>query len=146
MNQACLSKKIYISGALTGIKESEKIKDFYESIGLLCDQLAFQTHIPHLYTDPLKNPEISPRQVFEMDKRQVNAADLVIAYLGCPSFGVGMELAYADTNNIPIILLYERERIISRFPRGIPSIVAEIQFTSYEDALEQLRNILINWI
>jgi hypothetical protein len=67
---------------------------------------------------------------------------LVIAYLGFPSFGVGMELAYAEINNIPLILLYERGKNISRFPRGIPTVISEIQFNSYEDALAQLRSIL----
>jgi len=134
--------KIYISGALTGIENSAKIKAFYEAIGSLGQEMGFQAYVPHLKTDPTNNPDVSPRQVFETDKHQVSASDLVIAYLGFPSFGVGMELAYAEINNIPLILLYERGKNISRFPRGIPTVISEIQFNSYEDALAQLRSIL----
>jgi nucleoside 2-deoxyribosyltransferase len=136
---------VYISGALTGIKNSVEIKAFYEAIGSLCQQIGFQAYVPHLKTDPTNNPDVSPRQVFETDKLQVSKSDLVIAYLGSPSFGVGMELAYAETNAIPLILLYEQGKNISRFPRGIPTVIYEIQFSSYEDALAQLRIILEKW-
>ena len=136
---------IYISGALTGIENSTEIKAFYEAIGSLCQEIGFQAYVPHLKTDPTNNPDVSPRQVFETDKHQVTASDLVIAYLGYPSFGVGMELAYAETKNIPLVLLYERGKNISRFPRGIPTVISEIQFSSYEDALARLRSILEQW-
>jgi len=137
--------KLYISGALTGIENSVEIKAFYEAIGSLCQEMGFQVYVPHLTTDPTNNPDVSPRQVFETDKHQVSTSDLVIAYLGIPSFGVGMELAYAQINNIPLILLYEGGKNISRFPRGIPTVISEIEFSSYEDALTQLRSILEQW-
>jgi nucleoside 2-deoxyribosyltransferase len=139
------TRKVYISGALTGIKNSVEIKDFYEAIGSLCQKIGFQAYVPHLKTDPTNHPDVSPSQVFETDKHQVSTSDLVIAYLGIPSFGVGMELAYAETNTIPLILLYEQGKNISRFPRGIPTIISEIQFSSHEDALAQLRSILEQW-
>ncbi|MGL4497692.1 MAG: hypothetical protein ACRCU2_01400 [Planktothrix sp.] len=136
---------LYLSGALTGIEAPETVKKFYEAIGSLGNQLGLPTYVPHLNTDPIQNPDITPREVFEMDKTQVLNSDLVIAYLGSPSFGVGMELAYAEMHNIPIILLYERGKNISRFPRGIPTVIAEIQFNDYEEALEQLEHFLKQW-
>ncbi len=140
-----VQKRVYISGALTGIEKPEEIKAFYEAIGSLCQEMGFQAYVPHTNTDPINNPDLSPRHVFETDKHQVSTSDLVIAYLGYPSFGVGMELAYAEINNIPLILLYERGKNISRFPRGIPTVISEIQFNSYEDALSHLRSILKQW-
>ncbi|MBD2006177.1 MULTISPECIES: nucleoside 2-deoxyribosyltransferase [Cyanophyceae] len=139
------TQKIYISGALTGIENSAAIKAFYETIGSLCEEIGFEAYVPHINTDPINNPDISPRQVFETDKHQASTSDLVIAYLGSPSFGVGMELAYAETNSIPIILLYEKGKEISRFPRGIPTVIVEIQFKDYEDALTQLKSVLEQW-
>lgn len=136
--------KVYISGALTGIKKAAEIKAFYEAIASLCNDIGLQAYVPHLYTDPINNPDISPRQVFENDKQQIGKSDLVIAYLGSFSFGVGMELAYAETNDIPIILLYEEGKNISRFPRGIPTVIGEIEFNSYEDALIKLKSVLVD--
>lgn len=142
MNQA----NVYVSGALTGVANPIEIKTFYEAIGSLCRDLGLQAYVPHLNTDPINNPDVTPQQVFEIDKRQVSSADLVIAYLGYPSLGVGMELAYAETQNIPIILLYEQEKQVSRFPRGIPTAIAEIKFSDYENALAQLKAVLEQWI
>jgi 2'-deoxynucleoside 5'-phosphate N-hydrolase len=137
--------KVYISGALTGIKNLEEIKDFYEDAGFLCQGFGMQAYVPHLTTDPVNNPDITPQLVFETDKYQISQADLVIGYIGIPSLGVGMELAYAEVNKIPVILLYEENKHISRFPRGIPTVIAEIQFSSYEDALNQLKIFLEKW-
>ncbi|MBW4625812.1 MAG: XRE family transcriptional regulator [Brasilonema octagenarum HA4186-MV1] len=137
--------RVYVSGALTDIENPEAIKDFYETIGLLCQKIGFQAYVPHLNTDPINHPNISPRQVFETDKHQVSTSDLVIAYLGFPAFGVGMELAYAETKGIPVILLYEKGKHVSRFPRGIPTVFSEIEFNDYQDALTQLENILKQW-
>lgn len=137
--------KAYVSGALTGIKNAAVIKAFYEAIGSVCEELGFDAYVPHLSTDPINNPDLSPYQVFETDKHQVSSSDLVIAYLDYPAFGVGMELAYAEINAIPIILLYEKGKHVSRFPRGIPTVLAEIQFSDYEDALTQLSKVLEQW-
>ncbi len=137
--------KVYVSGALTDVVNPSETKALYEKIGLLCQEIGLQAYIPHKQTDPLNNPDISPREVFDQDKYQVGKSDLVIAYLGSLSFGVGMELAYAETNKTPIILLYETGKRISRFPRGIPTVIAEIQFNDYPDALNQLKNILAKW-
>ncbi|MGM3306861.1 XRE family transcriptional regulator [Anabaena sp. WFMT] len=137
--------KVYVSGALTDVENPTETKALYEKIGLVCEEVGLQAYVPHLHTDPVNNPDVTPRQVFDKDKHQVSISDLVIAYLGSLSFGVGMELAYAEKNNIPIILLYETGKRISRFPRGIPTVIAEIQFHEYEDALNQLKNFLLKW-
>lgn len=138
--------KVYISGALTGIDNPKKTKALYESLAALCEEIGLVAYVPHLATDPISHAHVSPQQVYETDKTQVCQADLVIAYLGYPSFGVGMELAYADVKELPIILLYEQEKQISRFPRGIPTVLSEIKFTDCEDALAQLKPILEKWM
>lgn len=143
MNTA--NRRVYISGALTGIDNSDVIKSFYEDIGSLCNNMGFESYVPHLNTDPINHPNIDPRQVFQTDKHQVSLSDLVIAYLGFPAFGVGMELAYAETKDISVILLYEKNKSISRFPRGIPTVFSEIKFNNYQDALNQLEKVLEQW-
>lgn len=138
-------RKVYVSGALTEVENPVVVKTFYEAIGSLCEEMGLQAYVPHLNTDPIHNPDVTPRQVFEIDKHKVSTSDLIIAYINSPSVGVGMELAYAETNDIPIILLYERGRRVSRFPRGIPTVVSEIRFNDYEDALVQLKSSLAQW-
>lgn len=132
------AKKVYISGPLTNTNHPDELKAFYEAIGELCRRLGLDPYVPHLATDPLKHPSISPRQVFETDKSQVTRSSLVIAYVGEPSLGVGMELAYAESAGIPVITIAKQGAHISRFARGIPAIVKEIIYFNEVDALKLL--------
>jgi len=134
-----MTTRVYISGALTSVPDPTRIKAFYEAIGDVCHKVGFDVYLPHLNSDPQKHPDLTPRQVFELDKNKVCASDLVTAYVGIPSLGVGMELAYAESAGIPIILLCEQETRISRFPLGIPTLVETIRFLDFEDALKKLR-------
>ena len=137
-----IKKTAYISGALTDVESISSVRKFYEDIGDTCRKVGLSPYIPHLNTDPIINPDITPVQVFKTDKKEVITSDLVIAYVGYPSIGVGMEIAYAESNNIPVILLYESGKTISRFPRGIPNLHSEITFDTFEEALGKLRDIL----
>jgi len=134
-----IEKRVYISGALTGVESISSVKKFYEDIGETCRGVGLIPYIPHINTDPIINSDIPPSEVFKIDKGQVVTSDLVIAYIGYPSLGVGMEVAYAETNNIPVILLYESSKTISRFPRGIPNLYSEIQFDNFSEAIIKLR-------
>jgi nucleoside 2-deoxyribosyltransferase len=138
--------KVYISGALTNVENLPAAKAFYEAIGSLCESMGLEGYVPHLATDPVRHPNITPQQVFEMDKHHVLTSDLVVAYVGIASLGVGMELAYAEAHDIPIILLYEQGGKVSRFARGLPIVVTEIRFEGYEDALDSLRDVIHQWL
>lgn len=136
--------KVYISGALTNAPNLKELRSFYEDIGALCRELAMEPYLPHKFSDPELNPDLSPRQVYEQDKKRVLSSDLVIAYVGVPSLGVGMEIAYADEHDIPVILVYPEGARVSRLVRGLPSriLIDEVRFTSKEEALSQIRKIL----
>jgi len=133
--------KSYISGVLT-LKDKGKIeryKKFYEALGKVCEEFGIKAFVPHLKP---KNDIMSARKLYNIDKKEVLTSDIIIAYLGDPSFGVGMELAYADLCNIPIILLYEKGKYVTRFCLGIPNVKCIIRFSDFEECLEILRNVL----
>ncbi len=134
--------KVYVSGALTNVPDLDSLKNLYEAIGDLCRQASIDAYVPHLKTDPVKNPDVTPEEVYRTDKEQVVTSDLVVAYVGIPSLGVGMELAYADTLDIPVVLLYEKGARVSRMARGFPSIIAQIEFDSHNHALSELKTII----
>lgn len=104
-------RKAYISGSLTGVDNSTllKLKRFYEDIADLCREFDINPYVPHLKSDPITHPDLSPSEVYEMDRKEVLGSDIVIAYVGIPSFGVGIEIEIARENNIPVILIYMRK-------------------------------------
>lgn len=134
--------KVYISGALTGVSNPESLKKFYEDIGKLCREFDMMPYIPHQHTDPEKHPKVTPKKVFNKDKKQVWKSNLVIAYVGVPSLGVGLELAIAEASDVPIILIYEKGKQISRMARGNTAVIHKVPCTSFDEALNRLREIL----
>lgn len=140
-------KRVYVSGALTGVPNISSLKNFYEAIADLCSELGMEVYVPHLNSDPKKHAGLSPSVVYEMDSHQVKTANLVIAYVGVPSLGVGQELEIAHYEDIPVILLYEAgDKPVSRMARGLPVVIRQIAFTDYPDALEQLMLVLLEFI
>lgn len=134
--------KVYISGALTGTSNHNQLKRFYEQLGRLCEQYGLIAYVPHLATDPVNHPHVSPHQVYALDREQVSNSNLVIAYVGQPSSGVGMEVQIAESNHIPVLLLYEQGKSVSRMIRGCPNIIGELHFKDVYDGLVQVAKFL----
>jgi len=93
-------------------------------------------------TDPIKNPRVSPSAVYQTDLNELGKSDLMIAYIGTPSTGTGQEIEYAREHNIPVYLLFEKGKQISRMVMGSPNVKGTIEFTSQEDALTKLDALL----
>lgn len=140
--------RAYISGALTHAPNLEELRRFYEAIGQICIECGIEPYIPHKHSDPVINGDLSPQEVHLRDKSSVISADLLIAYAGVPSLGVGMEIAYADDHNVPVLLLYPKDQTVSRMVRGLAEgkLLAEIAFTNIDNALSQLRKVLHEWV
>ena len=139
--------KVYVSGALTGVLHVEELKKFYEDIAAVCRRLGLEPYVPHVNSDPVAHADISPGEVYEMDSHQVKIADLVIAYVGTPSLGVGQELEISHYEGVPLIILYEGDgRPVSRMTRGNPAVIQQITFCDYSDALLHLQEFLQEWL
>ncbi|MDO8572047.1 MAG: nucleoside 2-deoxyribosyltransferase [bacterium] len=135
--------RIFFSGPLTNLADPDKTKAFYAR---LADQVkalgfdyfwAFQNG-----TDPVKNREVAPQDVYRRDIEELSQSDLMLSYVGEPSTGTGIEIEYAYAHNIPVYLLYEQGKKISRMLRGCPGIKGEVVFIDEADALSQLASLL----
>ena len=133
--------KVYVSGGLTNLVDGS-IKGLYESIGTLAEKHGMAAHVPHLHTDPVKNASTTPEEVYTFDLGHFKEADVVIAYVGEPSLGTGMELEMALKNNALVVLLSEKGRKISRLALGSPAVVDHIEFESHEEVLNKLGDVL----
>lgn len=132
--------KVYVSGALTNVPNPGELKDFYADIGKLCNDLGFETYVPHTNgTDPVEFPDVLPKCVFQIDYQHVSTSNLIIAYVGIPSLGVGIELGWSQTLGIPTILLLEEGKKISRLPLGLETIIEIIEFQNFSDALVKIK-------
>ncbi len=127
-------RQAYMSGPLTGLARPAEVRSFYEALRDACAARGLPLYLPHVVSDPLANPGLTPREVYDLDRAHVVAADLLIAYVGLPALGVGCEIEIAHERGIPVVLLAEHGAVVSRMIRGNPAIVAELRFDGYADA------------
>jgi nucleoside 2-deoxyribosyltransferase len=135
--------RIFFAGPLNDLKNPETTKSFYRRLASVARANGFEYFWAFLHgTDPILNPAIPPRAVYGKDIRHLSQSDVIVAYVGEPSTGTGIEIGYANTHNIPVYILYEKGKQISRMLRGCPAVKKEIVFTSEKDALTQFDTLL----
>jgi hypothetical protein len=128
----------YISGALTALDDAPRTTLFYEVLAEIAEAAGLRAYLPHRVSDPVAAAHLDPRAVYEIDRAHVTGAAVVIAYAGIPSFGVGIEVEVAREHGVPVIVVAERDRPISRLLLGNPAVVEVVKFAD----LESLRRTL----
>lgn len=144
-------KKIYISGTLTHLPESKRsqLREFYQAIANVCQEAGLGPYLPHLKGDPVQAPSLSPKQIDRMDRFEVKNSDLLIAYVGVPAIGIGIEVEMANRYGVPVVLIYEqglmKKKLVSRLIRGNKAVIYEIKFSRKNEALLALKKFLSAW-
>lgn len=136
--------KVYISGPLTNTgKYTKKIRLLYDHIAQRSLLLCTQVYVPHKQgTDPQDDPNYpSPEFIWKKNQRELVTTDLVIAYVGKPSLGVGQELEIARVNNSDIILWWFKGEKVSRMARGNPAVKYLIEANDEKDLLAKLDTV-----
>ena len=135
--------RIFFAGPLTDLKNPAATKSFYKKLAGVAQKRKFDYFWAFLNgTDPIKNPDVSPKKVYQVDTKELSRSDITVAYLGEPSTGTGIEIEFARTHHIPVYILYEKGKKISRMLRGCPAVKKELVFTSESDALTQFDTLL----
>jgi hypothetical protein len=129
---AVAAGEAYISGALTALDDAPRTKLFYELLAEIAQASGLRSYLPHRVTDPVTAGQLDPRALYEIDRAHVRAAAVVVAYAGVPSFGVGIEVELAREHGIPVILVAERERPISRILLGNPAVLEVVRFADLD--------------
>jgi transcriptional regulator with XRE-family HTH domain len=133
--------RAYVSGALTG--PGLDLRSVFEQTAAVLEQCGFAAYVPHLATDPVRHPTVTASRVYETDRRQVATADLVVAFLSRPSFGVGMELEIAAGALVPLLVVAREGEPLSRMALGGPARqYGPLRYVEWDDLEPQLRAIL----
>ncbi len=135
--------RIFFAGPLTELKNPDTVKIFYRRLAHVARENGFDYFWAFMKgTDPIKNPDVSPKDVYKIDTFQLKNSDIMVAYVGEPSTGTGIEIEFAQNHNIPVYILYEKGKRVSRMLRGCPAVKKELVFTSQKDALTQFDTLL----
>lgn len=110
---------IYISGAFSSCSNLLQTFEKYEKLAVILQKAGFQVYIPHLHTSPITNADVPAITVFKTDQSELDKAELIVAFIDQPSFGVGAEIALALCNGKKVIGIYKESLSISRFIQGL---------------------------
>ncbi len=135
--------RIFFAGPLTDLKNPEATKAFYQKLS----DVAVKNGCTYFWaflngTDPVHNPEVSAHDVYTRDIAELEKSDIMVAYVGEPTTGTGFEIERARGKNIPVYLLYEKGKNISRMLLGCPAVKKELVFADEPDALTQFASLL----
>ena len=109
----------YISGALLNAASLDTSRARYERLAEACRAAGWDAYVPHLHADPVRDAHLSNLEVAERDLDHVTAADVLVAYVGEPSLGVGAEVAIALRAGKRVLAVAESDRRVSRFLLGL---------------------------
>jgi len=138
---------VYMSGALSSITKEQyeyATKEIYDSVENVCNEIKIKCYCPHKSsTTPTKG--IPHSKVWSIDYEKVVRSKAIIAYIGIPAFGVGMEIEMARTANKPVVLLCEKEtqESLSRIVLGNPAVVDIVLFNKPEEFRDPLKQVLV---
>ncbi len=135
--------RIFFAGPLTDLRRPAQTKAFYKKMARVAKGLGAEYYWAFLRgTDPEENPDVSPSRVYQIDTYELEKSDIMVAYMGEPSTGTGIEIEFARTKKIPVYLLYPKGTRVSRMIRGCPAIKEEIAYSSETDGLRKLEALL----
>jgi hypothetical protein len=138
---------VYVSGALNALTPEENsfvTTEIYERVKNICQKIRLTCYLsPKSQTTPSKHTSYS--KIWENDYKRVVNSGVLVAYVGIPSCGVGVEIEMARTANVPVILLFESEKQadVSRLVLGNPAVKYTIPFNKAEDIDNELSRDLI---
>ena len=146
-----VTKIPYICGPLTELSSDEQksVKLFYQHIADVCEKnLGIRAFVPHEHYDPIKHASFTPQDVDKAERYQVcKLTSLLIVVTVAPSWGGGIEVEMANQNQVPVIILCEKEKLenrkISRLLRGNPAVTNILTYSSEKEALKKIETVLL---
>lgn len=138
--------KTYISGPLHAVRDLAAARSFYETLATTCRDAGWEPYLPHQNTDPEIHRDVSEAEVFDRDLHAIQDADVIVAYIGQPSSGVGAELGIAFAEGRPVVALYHENESPSRFLLGMLRRAATarlIRYRTLPECNERLRQELL---
>ena len=128
---------IYFACSITGGREFEA--DYQEIVAALTAD-GHEIPTSHLaQSDVMENErKLTPQAVYERDVNWIKNCDLLIAEVSVPSHGVGYEIGFALSIGKPVLVLYQKNRRVSKMITGNSDPKLSIQaYTDIKEAISQ---------
>src|SRR3989344_3400880 len=130
-------------------RTGEEIKVFYSKLADRCAAVVgVRPFVPHEHFDPIAHAGALAQEVDRFERNQLcHHTSFVVAVHVGSSWGSGIEIEMANTNNVRVVLLCPKGKKVSRLLRGNPAVKGIIEYEDEADALDKLEHFLRvhNW-
>ena len=137
----------YIAGALTEVDETTKTR--YGKTTEICRTHGIFAYAPHLHgTGPIKNPDVSPLEVRDIDFLWAVVVPGFHVNFLLPKAANWTEEGWGEDHFIPTIYCLPKDEKLSRLIRGMRNIFSVIQYRNLEECyrkLDILFRLVSNW-
>lgn len=122
----------YFASGLTGLADDQRamLQRDAVSVRRACEGIQAYLYEPAEFTDPVKNENLTPERVYEIDHAQVTRSHFLVLDARFPSFGAGQEIEIAMNGGIPIVLLKPKRMKVSRMVTGTFARLFIVEFES----------------
>jgi 2'-deoxynucleoside 5'-phosphate N-hydrolase len=137
----------YFASALTGLDQNQRTELWAldEVVHEVCNSYGSYPIVlyrPRTKTDPTDNPDVPPREVYEIDQEHVATADLLILATIFPSLGAGMELQLAYQACTCVILIKKKGQPLSRMVTGCLVRQEIVEYTDLSELEAKVREAI----
>ena len=144
-NYKKVKKTAYICGPIRELDTltRKQVMRFYQRIADVFKEVTgLDAFVPHKRFDP-ENYVDTPKEIDRVERYQVcNRTSLLIVAAVAPSWGGGIEVEMANQNNVPVVILCEREKLknrkLSRLLMGNHAIEKIIEYDTEDEAVHKL--------
>ncbi len=135
----------YVAGALTNVT-NPKITERYDATDAIIRELGALSYLPHEHgSDPKRHPQLTPDDIYTIDFLWGSVlSHAVVLWGNPPSLGVGVQLGWCDTYQIPTALIQPATVKLSRLAEAIAQRVTVIRHKTDNDWHDPLREFVLN--
>ena len=135
--------KIYFAGSIRGGRDEEKVYlkiiDYLGTFGEVLTE-----HVGYKNVEKSEK-NYSDTYIFERDVSWLKSSDVMIADVTVPSLGVGYEIGFAETLDIPILCLYnpKNKKPLSAMITGNKKVIWK-EYNNLKDVQLLIKDFLSN--
>jgi len=137
--------RVYISEPLTNGRNTAQ-EVLVDKLAKLCEQKGLEHYVPHEHSDPKEHALLPAEVVYKLDTSEISKSDLLLAYVGLPSLGVGGEIEYARSQGVEVIAVHEKGAKVSRFALGSPAVVEVVVLDTLQAPENLVGAALDHWL
>ncbi len=134
--------KVYFACSISGGRKDEKAYQYLVGVMIGMGIDVPTAHIAETGIEEIDDQK-EPLDIYQRDVSWIRESDILVAEISTPSHGVGYEIGYALSLDMPVLCLYKEGVVVTKMISGNPDPLLSVM--AYAD-LQQAEEILYTYL